>query len=520
MRYTAPGVRLDQQALAELARELRGDVIQPGEVGYDDHRQIWNGSIDRHPVVILRCASLQDVRSAVTFARRTQLPVAVRGGGHSFPGHSTCDGIMIDLSPLRGIRVDPIRRTARAQAGVLLGELDRETQAFGLAIPSGIVTHTGIAGLTLGGGIGWLQRKYGLSIDQLLSVDLVTATASRHRERRAEPRAVLGNPRRWRNFGIVTEFEYRLNPVGPTVVAGPIVWSLEDSPDVLRYYRDWITEVPDELTTIVVHRWIPPLPAFPEHLHGKPAVFVIACWCGPVEDGQKVLAPMKSYGKPLLDLCEPKPFLSHQAMFDPSYPHGRWYHTRSADVAELTDKLIDVAVECATTISGPLSSFPIFHLGGAIARVDDDATAFAGRSSGHTFNFVGSTESAEGFDEQRDWVRRLVAGARAAPQRRVRELPRRRGRGPDHGDVRRVRSTPGCKRSSMSTTPTTSSTSIRTSRPASRSRPGSLANVCERCRMTSWQSRSSWTSTPAWTTRWRYCSRHCIPASTCGRSPA
>ena len=407
MRYTAPGVTINQRELVDLASEFRGDVVQPGEIGYDDHRAIWNGSIDRHPAVILRCASAQDVRNAIGFARRTQMPVAVRGGGHSFPGHSTCDGVLIDLSRMRGIRVDPIRRTARAQAGVLLGELDRETQAFGLAVPSGIVTHTGIAGLTLGGGIGWLQRKYGLTIDNLLSVDLMTAsgelvTASAEQN----PELFWGVRGGGGNFGIVTEFEYRLNPVGPTVVAGPIVWPIEDSGDVLRYYRDWITDVPDELTTIVIHRLIPPLPAIPAELHGRPAVFVVACWCGPVEDGLKVLAPMKNYGKPLLDLCEPKPFLTHQSMFDASYPHGRWYYIRSADVAELSDEVIDLAVEAGATIDGPLTSYPIFHLGGAVARVDEDATAFGGRNAGHTFNFVGLTETADGFEEQRDWVRR------------------------------------------------------------------------------------------------------------------
>jgi len=406
MRYTAPGVTIDQRELVDLASEFRGDVIQPGEFGYDDHRVIWNGSVDRHPAVILRCASVQDVRNAVGFARRSQMTVAVRGGGHSFPGHSTCDGVLIDLSPMRGMRIDPIRRTARAQAGVLLGELDRETQAFGLAVPSGIVTHTGIAGLTLGGGLGWLQRKYGLTIDNLLSVDLVTAsgeavTASAEQN----PELFWGVRGGGGNFGVVTEFEYRLNPVGPTVVAGPIAWPMEDAVDVLRYYRDWITDIPDELTTIIVSRWIPALPVFPEDLHGKPAVFVIACWCGPVEDGLKVLAPMKSYGKPLLDLCEPKPFLTHQAMFDPSFPHGRWYYTRSADVSKLTDEVIDIAVESGTAISGPLSSYPIFQLGGAIARVDEDATAFGGRQSGHTFNFAASTETEDGFEVQRDWAR-------------------------------------------------------------------------------------------------------------------
>ena len=207
----------------------------------------------------------------MTFARRTGLPVAVRGGGHSFPGHSVCDdGIVVDLGPMKGIDVDPEARTARAEAGVLLGELDRETQAFGLAVPAGIVTHTGLAGLTLGGGIGWLQRKYGLTIDQLLSVDLITAEGELVKASENENADLFWGVRGGGgNFGVVTEFEFRLNPLGPKVVAGPVFWPIEESPDVLRFYRDWIAEAPDELMTIVIHRKAPPLPFVPPELHGK-----------------------------------------------------------------------------------------------------------------------------------------------------------------------------------------------------------------------------------------------------------
>jgi FAD/FMN-containing dehydrogenase len=390
-----------------LGDDFRGELVHPGEPSYDELRSVWNGSIDRRPALIARCTGVADIRSALRYARRTGLPVAVRGGGHSFPGHSTCDGgVVLDLSPLKGIRVDPVRRTARAQAGALLGELDRETQAFGLATPSGIVTHTGVAGLTLGGGIGWLMRKYGLTIDNLLSVDLVTAegellTASED----VNADLFWGIRGGGGNFGIVTEFEFQLHPVGPIVYAGPIMWPMDESPRILRFYRDWITDVPDELTTAVIHRWIPALPTIPPELHGRPVVVVLACYAGSIEDGERVVAPLKAFAPPLLDLCAPKPFVDVQAMFDLSYPHGRWYYMRACDVAELTDEVVDIAVERGLAISGPLTSYPIYHLGGAISRVPADATAFGDRSNGHTFNFVAATLGPEGFEEQREWAR-------------------------------------------------------------------------------------------------------------------
>jgi FAD/FMN-containing dehydrogenase len=400
-----PGI--DARSVEDLATSLRGDVVRPGDPSYEERRRVWNGSIDRHPSVIAMCAGTADVIDAVRFGRTSGLEVAVRSGGHSFPGLSVVDdGLVIDLSRMRGIRVDPVARTARAQAGVLLGELDRETQAFGLAVPAGIVTHTGLTGLTLGGGIGWLMRKYGLTIDQLLSVDLVTAdgefvTAS------AENNADLfwGVRGGGGNFGIVTEFEFRLNPVGPQVLAGPTAWPMEKSAEVLRFYRDWIEDVPDELTTIVVHRMAPSLPFVPEELRGKPVVMVISCWVGPIDEGEKVIAPMRNFGSPVMDLCQPKPFLAHQAMFDPSFPAGWWYYFRSCNIEKLTDEVIDVIAERAPQMTSPLTAFPIFQLGGAIKRVGDDDTAFEGRRAGHTININATTATEEGFDAERAWSR-------------------------------------------------------------------------------------------------------------------
>jgi hypothetical protein len=407
MARTMNRVEVDQAAVDELAAGFRGEIVRPPDPSYEEHRHVWNASIDRYPAVIARCAGVADVIAAVQFGRRTGLRVAVRSGGHSFPGQSVVDdGLVIDLSLMRGTRVDPDGRTARAQAGVLLGELDRETQAFGLAVPAGIVTHTGLAGLTLGGGIGWLMRKYGLTIDQLLSVDMVTADGQ-FVKASAEENADLfwGVRGAGSNFGIVTEFEFRLNPVGPIVLAGPVAWMMEDSPDVLRFYREWITEVPDEMTSVVVHRKAPALPFIPSDLQGKRVVMVICCYAGPIEDGEKVVAPLKAFGSPVLDLCAPKPFVAHQAMFDAGFPRGWWYYFRSCDVASLRDEVIDITADHALRLESPLTAFPIFQLGGAIARVGEDDTAFNGRNAGHTFNINATTATEEGFDHERNWSR-------------------------------------------------------------------------------------------------------------------
>jgi FAD/FMN-containing dehydrogenase len=397
----------DHSALGELEAGFTGELIRPRDPSFDQRRAVWNGSIDRRPSVIARCASADDVSAAVRFAGRAGSPLAVRGGGHSFPGLSVCDdGLVVDLGPMKQISVDPDARTVKAQGGVLLGELDASTQRFGLVVPSGIVTHTGLAGLTLGGGIGWIQRRYGLTVDQLLSVELITAEGERVTASETEnPDLFWGVRGGGGNFGVVTEFEFRLSQVGPTVVAGPVFWPISEAAEVLRFYREWIAEAPDELMTIVIHRKAPPLPFVPTELHGELVIAVICCYAGPVEEGERAVAPLKAFGSPALDLCQPKPYLEHQSMFDPSYPHGRWYYMRACDVAELTDEVIEITVEHARRIRSPLTAFPIWQMGGAISRVAEDATAFNGRSARHTFNITASTAGPEGFDEERAWVR-------------------------------------------------------------------------------------------------------------------
>jgi FAD/FMN-containing dehydrogenase len=273
-------------------------------------------------------------------------------------------------------------------------------------VPAGIVSHTGLAGLTLGGGIGWIMRKYGLTVDSLESADLVTADGEFVRASQDENADLFWGLRGGGgNFGVVTDFRFRLHPLGPQVMAGATFWSMDAAEDVLRAYRDWIAECPDELTTIVVQRLAPALPVVPAELVGRPVIAVVACYAGDVDEGKEVLRPMRGFGSPVLDLFAPKQFVAHQQMFNPSFRHGCWYYVRSCDVAELTDEVIGVVAEYGRLISSPMSSIALWQMGGAVARVADDATAFSGRSAGFTFNINGNTATADGFEDQRQWAR-------------------------------------------------------------------------------------------------------------------
>jgi FAD/FMN-containing dehydrogenase len=399
----------DADAAAALALELslRGELVWPGDPSYDVTRKVWNGSIDRHPALIARCRGVPDVIAALMFARRTGLVVAVRGGGHSFPGLSVCDGgIVIDLRSMNLIRVDPEAGTVRAQAGVLLGELDRATQEFGLAVPVGSVTHTGLAGLTLGGGFGWLMRKYGLAIDQLLSVEVVTAQGEVVRASEAEnPDLFWGVRGGGGNFGVVTDFEYRLHTVGPTVLSGLLLWPLDEAPEVMRFYRDWADVAPDELTTALILRRAPAIDLIPESLHGEPVVGVACCWVGPIDEGERALEPMRRFGSGAVDLVGPRPFVEHQAMLDPAFPPGIWIYSKATDVSALSDDVLDVMLDHAARVASPRSGIIAWQLGGAVARVGELETPFGSRSSGYLVDILGATDSAIGFEQERDWAR-------------------------------------------------------------------------------------------------------------------
>jgi FAD/FMN-containing dehydrogenase len=398
---------LDQGAVRELSDSFRGELVWPNDSTYDQRRSVWNGSINRFPALIARCAGVADVKAALRFARQETLDIAVRGGGHSYPGHSVCDGgIVIDLSKMEGIRVDPEARTARVQPGVLWGDLDRETQEFGLATTGGFVSHTGVAGLTLGGGIGWLHRTHGLTIDQLLSVDLITADGEFVKASEMEnPDLFWGVRGGGGNFGIVTEFEFRLHPVGPTVLAGPIFWRMDEAPELLRFYRDWSSETPDEMMTILGQRRAPATEFVPPELHGELVVTVTCCYSGSVDEGEVVVRPLKTFGSPVLDSCQPKPYVAHQSTFDAAFPHGLWYYFRACDVGELTDDVIDVMSDYGRRIVSPITSVAVWQMGGAVARVGESETAFNGRDAGFTFNINGNSKTAQGFEAERDWAR-------------------------------------------------------------------------------------------------------------------
>ena len=407
---------------AHLRESVSGPVIGPYDEEYDEARAIWNGMIDRRPACIARCRGVADVVAAVRFARERELLVAVRSGGHGVGGHAICDGgLVIDLSPMKGIRVDPAARTARAEAGVLWGELDRETQLHGLATVGGIVTHTGIAGLTLGGGIGWLMRKHGATVDNLVSVDLVTAdgevlTASEDEN----PDLFWGLRGGGGNFGIVTSFEYRLHRVGPIVLAGPIFHPFEDAGEVLRFYREFIAAAPDELTTIFDLPGAPPLSFLPEDVHGKPIVMVGACYAGAAEEGIEVLRPLKEFGTPIADLLEPKPYTALQSMFDSLVPHGWHRYWKSVELPPLTDAAIDTLVEHASALTSPKSYCIVFQLGGALARVGEDETAYSQRDAAHnvSINAVWTADDAEG-ERHVAWARDFYSAMQAHAGGRV-----------------------------------------------------------------------------------------------------
>jgi hypothetical protein len=401
---------LETTAFDELGRSFRGDLLLPTSPGYDAARRIWNGAIDRRPACIARCTGVADVVAAVRFARERDLEIAVLGGGHGVAGTAVCDdGIVIDLSAMRAVWVDPAGRTARVQGGALWGDVDHETQAHGLATTGGIIGHTGVAGLTLGGGIGYLMRKHGLAVDNLLAAEVVTA------EGRIVRASVDEHPDLfWAlrggggNFGVVTSFQFALHPVGPTVTAGPVFWAADDAADVLRFYRDFVSEIPDELGTIVKLCTIPPLPVIPEDLHWRPAIAVACCYAGAVEDGERAVQALRAFGSPLIDLISPKQYVDHQCALDDTVPHGWHYYWKSTNLAGLSDDAIAVIAGHASTANSPRSYAAMFHFGGAVARVPHDATAYTGREVPHNIIIHGAwlpEESGELGAAETAWAR-------------------------------------------------------------------------------------------------------------------
>jgi hypothetical protein len=400
--------QLDGREVEALRGRFRGALLRPGEEGYDEARRIWNGAIDRRPALIARCAGADDVVAAVRFARERDLLVSVRGGGHSIAGHSVCDGgVMIDLSLMKSIRVNQETRTARAAGGVLWSELDRATQPFGLATTGGIISHTGISGLTLGGGLGHLMRKYGLTVDSLLSVELVTADGDQLRvDAQTEPELFWGLRGGGGNFGIATAFEYRLHPVGPLVLGGPIFWSLADAPTVLRFVRDFAPQAPDELGITIAARLAPPMPFLPAEHFGKPVLGLVLVWAGDPAAGRKALQPLLGIASPLAELVRLTPYLSIQSMLDAGAPHGMRYYWKSHRVPHLSDEVIDVIVRSVQSITSPFSQIGGWAVGGQASRVDPEATAVGAREVGLEFNITAAWPPSEREGERHiAWVR-------------------------------------------------------------------------------------------------------------------
>lgn len=361
-------------AASQFARRFQGTLMVPGDAEYDQARRVWNGMIDKKPALIARCADVADVRAAVQFARERQLLVAVRGGGHSVAGHGACDdGMVIDLSRMRDVQVDPQKRVAVVAPGMNWGGLDRATQAHALAVTGGIVSDTGVAGLTLSGGIGWLMRKHGLTADNLLAADLVTADGEFVRASPAQNADLFwGLQRGGGNFGIVTELQFRLHPVGPIVLAGWVLYPQEKAAEVLRFYRDWAAAVPDELTTIVILRRLPHLPKLPPFLRGMPIIGIAVCHAGVIEAGERAVQPLRAFGTPVVDGIALKPYVTHQTMFDAAQPPGRHNYWKTAYLAELGDAAIDVLTDGAGRMASPLSALTLYQLGGA-ARLGNAA---------------------------------------------------------------------------------------------------------------------------------------------------
>jgi FAD/FMN-containing dehydrogenase len=398
---------LEESAVQQLREVFRGEILLPEDEGYDAARRVWNAMVDKRPELIARCRGVADVKSTVDFARENDLLLAVRGGSHNVAGKAVCDGgVVVDLSAMRGVRVDSAGHTARAQGGALWSDLDRETQVVGLATTGGLVSTTGIGGLTLGGGVGWLARKFGTSSDNLLSADVVTAAGDVLTASVSENGDLFwGLCGGGGNFGVVTSFEYRVHPVGPMVLGGAVFHGGEHATDVVRFFRDYVAEAPDELTVLCAFLTAGPAPFLPEEAHGKLAAALAVCYVGDLDEGERVVAPLRSFGDPIADVIGPMPYTALQTMFDQSYPEGRRNYWKSHFFDELTDEAIDVVVGGARRMAPPFSSFYFEHIGGEIRRIGEDTTAFGHRDANFDFAILAQWTDPAEDDDQIGWAR-------------------------------------------------------------------------------------------------------------------
>lgn len=401
--------RLPETAIADLAGRLRGTVLRPGDDGYDEARTVWNAMVDRHPALVVRPATTADVVHAVGFAGDHDLAVAVRGGGHNVAGSAVCaGGLMLECSSMTTVEVDPERAIARVEPGVTVGTFDGATQAHGLATPGGIVSTTGLAGLTLGGGWGWLSRSHGLTIDNLRSAEVVTADGTVRRASATEHEdlfwAVRGGGG---NVGVVTGFEFDLHEVDPTVLAGVVAYPFDRAGDLLRFHREFTRTAPRELCCYPSVRTAPAVPFVPESVRGRPIVTAYLCYAGDPRVGERVVRPLREFATPVLDTVEPRPYTEFQASFDEVYPPGfrNYWKSQFVDEAGLPDEAIDTLLEYAATVPSPYTSVVIEHLGGAINDPDPTATAYPHRDAGYSFNVF--SRWADAADDERNlaWTR-------------------------------------------------------------------------------------------------------------------
>ncbi|HSM14783.1 MAG TPA: FAD-binding oxidoreductase [Thermoanaerobaculia bacterium] len=400
-------IDLAPEALDGLRAGLKGALLLPGDAGYEESRTVWNAMIDRRPAAVARCLGRADVAAAVRFAREHDLLLSIKGGGHNIAGLAVADGaLQLDLSPMRGVWVDAGRKLAHAQGGCLLGDVDRETQLHGLAAVLGFVSLTGIAGLTLGGGFGYLTKRWGWTSDNVRAIELVDAEGRPVRaSERENPDLFWGLRGGGGNFGVVTGIEYDLYPVGPEVVGGVVAWPASEAPKVLELYRELAASAPPELTLVTLIRPAPPAPWLPKEMHGKPIAAILACHTGPVEEAERAVAPIKAFGSPVGDILVRRPYTQIQSLLDATQPKGRRYYWKSEYLAGIEPALCEQVIEHAARIPSPHSAVILFQLGEALGRYGADHSPVGNRDARYVLNIAGSWERAEDDDANLGWAR-------------------------------------------------------------------------------------------------------------------
>jgi FAD/FMN-containing dehydrogenase len=413
-RIDGTSVEISADAFQAFKTAFRGTLLAPDDAAYDETRQVWNAMIDRRPALIARCSGTVDVVRAVQFAREHRIVSSVRGGGHNIAGLAVCDGgLMIDLSLLRGVWVDAAERVCRAQAGCTLADVDRETQLHGLAAVLGFVSATGIAGLTVGGGFGYLTRRHGWTCDNVISMDVVTAEGKVVRASADENADLFWALRGGSgNFGIVTSFEYRLHAVGPEILGGAIAWRADESREVLEAYRELSAKAPRDLTSVAVLRTAPPAPWLPKDVHGQPIVALFVCHTGPAAQGEAWLAALRAVGKPVADIVTRRPYTQMQSLLDATQPKGRRYYWKSHYLPGIDARAIDVAIDHARRLPSPHSAIVLFQIGGALNELPADHCPAGNRDAAYVLNITASWERAEDDAANMRWARECFEAAR------------------------------------------------------------------------------------------------------------